>query len=230
MGMLRRNFLSASSAVRRQRLVDLGGYDEALQSAEDYSLWMRLIFAGSRAGLLLEPLNVCDRLYQGQPFEQGSVVRSRTHRGAHQGHRTAGFVRTRTHARQRRLEAYRWEVNRAAGPRRNQGCPARGQPQHTPSMPATDGERGPGAAHSAQGRSGIIGAAMGTRQTLRSLGIRAVVPRGSTMICPRLVDDEPAEPVVHKGHAAGVQMWGRGRPCHARCQLVDTAWSQSDSR
>jgi hypothetical protein len=58
MAILRANFLRASSAVRRQRLLDIGGYDESLKCAEDYDAWVRLIFSGSRAGVVLEPLGV----------------------------------------------------------------------------------------------------------------------------------------------------------------------------
>jgi glycosyltransferase involved in cell wall biosynthesis len=58
MGILQHNFVGARSAVRRQRLLDIGGYDETLKCAEDYDSWVRLIFAGCRAGLLLEPLGV----------------------------------------------------------------------------------------------------------------------------------------------------------------------------
>jgi glycosyltransferase involved in cell wall biosynthesis len=52
------NFVPSASAVRRKRVVDIGGYDETLQCASDYDMWLRLIIAGSRAGLLLEPLAV----------------------------------------------------------------------------------------------------------------------------------------------------------------------------
>ncbi len=57
-GILARNFLPGASALRRQRLVDLGGFDESLLCAEDYDAWVRLIFAGCRAGLVLEPLAI----------------------------------------------------------------------------------------------------------------------------------------------------------------------------
>ena len=56
--ILRTNYLRASSAVRRQRVVDIGGFDESLKCAEDYDMWVRLIFSGSRAGVVLEPLGV----------------------------------------------------------------------------------------------------------------------------------------------------------------------------
>lgn len=55
-GILLFNFPMGSSVFRRQRLVDLGGYDETLRAAEDYDSWLRLILSGSRAGLIRDPL------------------------------------------------------------------------------------------------------------------------------------------------------------------------------
>jgi glycosyltransferase involved in cell wall biosynthesis len=49
-GILRENFVPGRSAFRRRRLLDAGGYDEALECAEDWDAWMRLILGGSRAG------------------------------------------------------------------------------------------------------------------------------------------------------------------------------------
>ena len=43
-------------AMRRERLLEVGGYDEALGSAEDWDCCIRLIQSGSRAGLVDEPL------------------------------------------------------------------------------------------------------------------------------------------------------------------------------
>jgi len=43
-------------AARRSRLVEAGGFDESLLVAHDWDAWLRLIFAGSRAGLVDEPL------------------------------------------------------------------------------------------------------------------------------------------------------------------------------
>lgn len=43
-------------AMRRQRLLQVGGYDESLATAEDWDLCIRLILSGSRAGLVDEPL------------------------------------------------------------------------------------------------------------------------------------------------------------------------------
>jgi cellulose synthase/poly-beta-1,6-N-acetylglucosamine synthase-like glycosyltransferase len=57
-GILLGNFLTGHAAARSRRLIEIGGYDETLRCAEDYDVWVRLIFAGARAGLVLEPLAV----------------------------------------------------------------------------------------------------------------------------------------------------------------------------
>ncbi len=56
MGVLKDTIIPIGSGVRRQRLLDIGGFDESLRCAEDYDVWMRLVFSGSRAGVLREPL------------------------------------------------------------------------------------------------------------------------------------------------------------------------------
>lgn len=43
-------------AARRTRILEAGGFDESLLVAHDWDAWLRLIFAGSRAGLVDEPL------------------------------------------------------------------------------------------------------------------------------------------------------------------------------
>jgi GT2 family glycosyltransferase len=43
-------------AMRRERLIAIGGYDEKLHSAEDWDVCIRLIQAGARAGVVTEPL------------------------------------------------------------------------------------------------------------------------------------------------------------------------------
>ncbi|HEY2371354.1 MAG TPA: glycosyltransferase [Gaiellaceae bacterium] len=43
-------------AVRRSTLLELGGYDESLKIAHDWECYLRLLFAGSRAGAVDEPL------------------------------------------------------------------------------------------------------------------------------------------------------------------------------
>jgi glycosyltransferase involved in cell wall biosynthesis len=57
-GILRENFVPGHAAVRRERLIDVGAYDEDVRAAVDYEAWVRLIFAGARAGLLLDPLHI----------------------------------------------------------------------------------------------------------------------------------------------------------------------------
>lgn len=43
-------------AMRRERLLEIGGYDERLRTAEDWDVYLRLILGGSIAGLVHEPL------------------------------------------------------------------------------------------------------------------------------------------------------------------------------
>jgi len=43
-------------AMRRRRLLEIGGYDERLRTAEDWDVCIRLILSGSTAGLVDEPL------------------------------------------------------------------------------------------------------------------------------------------------------------------------------
>lgn len=42
--------------MRRERLLEIGGYDERLRTAEDWDVCIRLILSGSAAGLVDEPL------------------------------------------------------------------------------------------------------------------------------------------------------------------------------
>jgi hypothetical protein len=56
-GILERNFIGPGHmAVRRQRLLAVGGFDEAFRWATDWDCWIRMIFAGSRAGMVDQPL------------------------------------------------------------------------------------------------------------------------------------------------------------------------------
>ncbi len=54
--ILQRNFVFGHAAVRRERLLEHGGFDEAILWTTDWELWLRLILAGSRAGCVDEPL------------------------------------------------------------------------------------------------------------------------------------------------------------------------------
>jgi glycosyltransferase involved in cell wall biosynthesis len=56
-GILERNFVGPGHmAVRRDRLLAIGGFDEAFRHATDWDCWIRMIFAGSRVGMVDEPL------------------------------------------------------------------------------------------------------------------------------------------------------------------------------
>lgn len=54
--ILQRNFIFGHAAVRRERLLEHGGFDESIRWTTDWDLWLRLILAGSRAGCVDEPL------------------------------------------------------------------------------------------------------------------------------------------------------------------------------
>jgi GT2 family glycosyltransferase len=56
-GILERNFVGPGHmAVRRDALLAVGGFDEAFRRATDWDCWIRMIFAGSRVGMVNEPL------------------------------------------------------------------------------------------------------------------------------------------------------------------------------
>jgi glycosyltransferase involved in cell wall biosynthesis len=54
--ILERNFVLGAAAVRRERLIAVGGFDPSLRFVADWDLWIRMILSGSKAGLVNEPL------------------------------------------------------------------------------------------------------------------------------------------------------------------------------
>ena len=75
--ILERAFLLGNAAVRRERLLAAGGFDESLESAEDWDLWIRLILAGSRAGSVDEPLAVYEMTPGSLTAERAAALRCR---------------------------------------------------------------------------------------------------------------------------------------------------------
>jgi glycosyltransferase involved in cell wall biosynthesis len=73
--ILRANFLPFA-AVRRQAAVEIGLFDERLRHVPDWDLWLRMILAGARAGMVPEPLAE----YRIRPTSVSSD-RTRLHRG-----------------------------------------------------------------------------------------------------------------------------------------------------
>ena len=54
--LLRRNFVFGLVAVRRELLLQSGGFDEDILWTTDWECWIRLVLAGSRIGCVDEPL------------------------------------------------------------------------------------------------------------------------------------------------------------------------------
>jgi glycosyltransferase involved in cell wall biosynthesis len=54
--ILQRNFIFGLAAVRRELLLEHGGFDESIRWTTDWDLWLRLILSGARAGCVSEPL------------------------------------------------------------------------------------------------------------------------------------------------------------------------------
>jgi len=54
--ILQRNFIFGHAAVRRERLLEHGGFDESILWTTDWDLWIRLIMDGSHVGAVDEPL------------------------------------------------------------------------------------------------------------------------------------------------------------------------------
>jgi hypothetical protein len=62
--ILERNFIFGHVAVRRERLLAAGGFDEAIRWTTDWECWIRMILDGARAGCVAEPLAVY-RVHEG---------------------------------------------------------------------------------------------------------------------------------------------------------------------
>ena len=54
--ILERNFIFGHAAVRREVLLDAGGFDESIRRTTDWECWIRLVLDGAAAGAVLEPL------------------------------------------------------------------------------------------------------------------------------------------------------------------------------
>jgi hypothetical protein len=65
MGMLCGCFITTMTAVRRSRLLEVGGFDARLKHGEDWECWIRLVLSGSRVGLVDAPLSRY-HLHEGQ--------------------------------------------------------------------------------------------------------------------------------------------------------------------
>ena len=54
--ILERNFVFGAAAIRRVTLLGVGGFNTSLDRLDDWDCWIRLLLAGSFAGLVNEPL------------------------------------------------------------------------------------------------------------------------------------------------------------------------------
>jgi hypothetical protein len=77
MAMLRGCFITTKTAVRRSRLLEVGGFDARLKHGEDWDCWLRLVLSGSRVGLVDAPLSRY-HLHEGQmSARRGESLRGR---------------------------------------------------------------------------------------------------------------------------------------------------------
>ncbi len=54
--IIEHNFVFGLAAIRRERLLAIGGFDEGIPYTADWDCWIRLLLGGVRAGLVNEPL------------------------------------------------------------------------------------------------------------------------------------------------------------------------------
>jgi hypothetical protein len=58
LNILERNFIFGQVAARRERLLEVGGFDESIRWTTDWDCWIRMILSGSQVGLVDEPLGI----------------------------------------------------------------------------------------------------------------------------------------------------------------------------
>jgi glycosyltransferase involved in cell wall biosynthesis len=76
-GILERNFIFGHVAVRRDRFLYAGGFDESIRWTTDWDCWLRMILAGSRAGCVMQPLAVYRVHEKSLSAERGRLVAGR---------------------------------------------------------------------------------------------------------------------------------------------------------
>ena len=75
--VLERCFVTMMTAVRRRRLLEVGGFDSRVTHGEDWSLWIDLVLGGSRVGLVDAPLAHYRAHSQQLTARRGSSLRGR---------------------------------------------------------------------------------------------------------------------------------------------------------
>ena len=77
LAMLRGCFITTKTAVRRSRLLEIGGFDSRLTHGEDWECWLRLVLSGSGVGLVAAPLSRY-HIHEGQmSARRGESLRGR---------------------------------------------------------------------------------------------------------------------------------------------------------
>jgi len=72
--MLYKNLTGNQILTRRERLLAVGGFDEALRSAQDYDLWLRLLERFGPAKMIQEVLQI---VYRNHESERVSIARGK---------------------------------------------------------------------------------------------------------------------------------------------------------
>ena len=63
--------------MRRERLFEVGGFDEAIRWTADWELWIRMILSGSSVGCVAEPLAVYNLHEASLTAQRASLARGR---------------------------------------------------------------------------------------------------------------------------------------------------------
>jgi glycosyltransferase involved in cell wall biosynthesis len=105
--LLERNFIANSVTIRRAVLEEVGGYDPALQAAQDWELWLRIVARGHRAvrapGLLFIWRDRADSV-SSDPLSLARY-RRQVYRLVAAEHGVPEPMRQRAHARMRECDA-----------------------------------------------------------------------------------------------------------------------------
>ena len=74
--LVQKNFMLSSAMVRREVLLEVGGYDESMRFAEDYDLWLRVVGAGYLAARGPGKLVIQRERHDSLSKDEASMVRA----------------------------------------------------------------------------------------------------------------------------------------------------------